>query len=209
LNTHYLADYKSKFLAYYKGAREKQLQADIAKGARGTSVTASVPAASSQAAAQPSLQTTTGPFQWTSTSFPSATKSAQEWFASPNQSTSEAQNPQKFAFGSPTTPNPQATADPSKIPKPFDFLKAPNATASPSKPNTSTTGAAPMGQAQAHPALSKVLSGLAEMGMAGVKAEDLPKLLPPDRMEPALIIMADVRAYFQGDCLLLLSVLIF
>ncbi|KAF8181827.1 P-loop containing nucleoside triphosphate hydrolase protein [Pholiota molesta] len=167
LNTHYLADYKAKFLAYYKGAREKQLQADIAKGARGTSVTASVPSASSQAAVQPSLQTTTGPFQWTSTSFPSARS----------------------------------------LPKnPFDFLKAPDTTASPSKPNTSTTGAAPMGQAQAHPALSKVLSGLAEMGMTGVKAEDLPKLLPPDRMEPALIIMADVRAYFQGDFRLLLSV---
>lgn len=46
--------------------------------------------------------------------------------------------------------------------------------------------------------IDKVLAGLAEMGMSGVKPEDLPKLLPPDRMEPALLIMADVRAYFQG-----------
>ena len=46
--------------------------------------------------------------------------------------------------------------------------------------------------------ISKVLAGLAEIGMSGIKAEDLPKLLPPDRMEPALTIMADVRAYFQG-----------
>jgi hypothetical protein len=46
--------------------------------------------------------------------------------------------------------------------------------------------------------IAKVLAGLAEIGMTGVKPEDLPKLLPPDRMAPALEIMADVRAYFQG-----------
>jgi len=46
--------------------------------------------------------------------------------------------------------------------------------------------------------IAKVLSGLAEIGIVGIKAEDLPKLLPPDPMEPALGIMADVRAYFQG-----------
>ena len=46
--------------------------------------------------------------------------------------------------------------------------------------------------------IAKVLAGLAEIGMTGVKAEDLPKLLPPDMMAPALEIMADVRAYFQG-----------
>lgn len=46
--------------------------------------------------------------------------------------------------------------------------------------------------------IAKVLAGLAEIGMTGVKAEDLPKLLPPDRMAPALEIMADVRGYFQG-----------
>jgi hypothetical protein len=46
--------------------------------------------------------------------------------------------------------------------------------------------------------IAKVFAGLAELGVTGVKVEDLPKLLPPDRMEPALIIMADVRAYFQG-----------
>ena len=46
--------------------------------------------------------------------------------------------------------------------------------------------------------IAKALSILAEIGIAGVKAEDLPKLLPPDPMEPVLAIMADVRAYFQG-----------
>lgn len=45
--------------------------------------------------------------------------------------------------------------------------------------------------------IAKVLSGLAEMGLPGIKPEDISKLLPPDRMEHALIIMADVRAYFQ------------
>jgi len=47
-------------------------------------------------------------------------------------------------------------------------------------------------------AITRVLSGLAEMGFQGLTASDLVKLLPPDEMEPALIIMADVRAYFQG-----------
>ncbi|KAJ3563691.1 hypothetical protein NP233_g8780 [Leucocoprinus birnbaumii] len=45
--------------------------------------------------------------------------------------------------------------------------------------------------------ISKVLSGLAEIGMSGVQAEDLAKLFKTDNMEPALEIMADVRAYFQ------------
>ena len=48
------------------------------------------------------------------------------------------------------------------------------------------------------PSVKNALASLAAIGLSGVKAEDLPKLLPPDQMEPALIIMADVRAYFQG-----------
>jgi hypothetical protein len=51
--------------------------------------------------------------------------------------------------------------------------------------------------------MAKVLAGLAEIGIHGVKPEDLAKLIPPDAMEPALNIMADVRAYFQGAFLLL------
>jgi hypothetical protein len=47
--------------------------------------------------------------------------------------------------------------------------------------------------------MAKILAGLAELGVVGVKPEDIPKLLPPDQMEPALVIMADVRAYFQGS----------
>lgn len=46
--------------------------------------------------------------------------------------------------------------------------------------------------------ISKVLSGLIEIGLTGVEAGDLAKLLKTDKMEPALEIMADVRAYFQG-----------
>jgi hypothetical protein len=48
---------------------------------------------------------------------------------------------------------------------------------------------------------SDVLSNLVKLGFTGLKAEDLAKLLAPDEMEPALNIMADVRAYFQGECL--------
>ncbi|GLB38018.1 putative TRAFAC class dynamin-like GTPase superfamily, dynamin Fzo YdjA family protein [Lyophyllum shimeji] len=45
--------------------------------------------------------------------------------------------------------------------------------------------------------VAKVLASLVEMGIVGVEAEALAKLLEPDEMEPALNIMADVRAYFQ------------
>ena len=48
--------------------------------------------------------------------------------------------------------------------------------------------------------VAKVIASLAEIGMSGIKAEDLAKLFPPDKMEPALEIMAGVRAYFQGMC---------
>jgi hypothetical protein len=51
--------------------------------------------------------------------------------------------------------------------------------------------------------VSKVLAGLVEIGMVGVNPGDLPKLLPPDGMESALTIMADVRSYFQGMLLYL------
>lgn len=46
--------------------------------------------------------------------------------------------------------------------------------------------------------VSKVLSGLSKVGINGVKSTDLYKLLPSDPYEPALDIMATVRAYFQG-----------
>ncbi|KAJ7328443.1 hypothetical protein DFH08DRAFT_967565 [Mycena albidolilacea] len=49
----------------------------------------------------------------------------------------------------------------------------------------------------AYPDIAQVLAGLAAVGLNGIDAEDLVKLLPPDRMDPALNIMADVRAYFQ------------
>jgi len=44
--------------------------------------------------------------------------------------------------------------------------------------------------------VNHILSGLSEIGIS-VKATELAKLLPPDPMEPALNIMASVRAYFQ------------
>lgn len=45
---------------------------------------------------------------------------------------------------------------------------------------------------------TKVLSGLTELGVT-VKSTELLKLLPADPLEPALHIMATVRAYFQGQ----------
>jgi hypothetical protein len=48
--------------------------------------------------------------------------------------------------------------------------------------------------------IAQALGGLAGVGLGAVTAADLVKLLPPDRFDPALNIMADVRAYFQGAC---------
>ena len=47
--------------------------------------------------------------------------------------------------------------------------------------------------------MAQILSGLPQVGITGTQAVDLTKLLPPDPMEPALNIMAGVRAYFQGS----------
>ena len=51
--------------------------------------------------------------------------------------------------------------------------------------------------------IAKIMAGLAEVGVSGIKPEDLPRLFPSDSMEPALLIMADVRAYFQGNWLII------
>ncbi|TRM59249.1 P-loop containing nucleoside triphosphate hydrolase protein [Schizophyllum amplum] len=45
--------------------------------------------------------------------------------------------------------------------------------------------------------IEKILAGAVEVGITGTKAEDVARLLAPDAMEPALHVMADVRAYFQ------------
>ncbi len=46
--------------------------------------------------------------------------------------------------------------------------------------------------------VNEVLAGLTSMGIHGTKSGDLAKLLPPDPYDPAVEIMASVRAYFQG-----------
>ena len=101
MNSHYLSDYRSKFLAHYRGARELNHQPDVMKTIQSFSL-------------------------------------------------SQARNTQYNTY------------------------------------NGQPTGVA------------KVIASLAEIGMSGIRAEDLAKLFPPDKMEPALEIMADVRAYFQG-----------
>lgn len=46
--------------------------------------------------------------------------------------------------------------------------------------------------------VAHALSALAKLGYHGLKAEDLGKLLGHQNMEPAMEVMATVRAYFQG-----------
>jgi hypothetical protein len=53
--------------------------------------------------------------------------------------------------------------------------------------------------------VSRVTSGLALLGFSNVDPSTLPRLLPPDPMEFAIEIMSEVRAYFQGSELSLLS----
>jgi hypothetical protein len=48
-------------------------------------------------------------------------------------------------------------------------------------------------------AMSEAMSALTRMGLEGADASLLANLLPPDPMEPAIGIMADIRAYFQGS----------
>jgi hypothetical protein len=56
-------------------------------------------------------------------------------------------------------------------------------------------------------AMSDTLCSLTKMGLEQADVSLLANLLPPDRMDPAIEIMADVRAYFQGSsCILLLLV---
>ena len=43
-----------------------------------------------------------------------------------------------------------------------------------------------------------ILNGLRNIGLPNVKAVDLPRLFASDPYEPAINIMATVRAYFQG-----------
>ncbi|SRR5713226_2881685 len=47
-------------------------------------------------------------------------------------------------------------------------------------------------------AMRDTLCSLTRMGLEA-NASSLANLLPPDRMDPAIEIMADVRAYFQGS----------
>lgn len=51
----------------------------------------------------------------------------------------------------------------------------------------------------------QLMSALPQIGITGTQPEDIAKLLAPDPMEPALAIMAGVRAYFQGKCNRLLT----
>ncbi|KAH9012186.1 hypothetical protein EDB84DRAFT_1249192, partial [Lactarius hengduanensis] len=46
-------------------------------------------------------------------------------------------------------------------------------------------------------AINETISSLAMLGLHLVEASSLATLLPPDPMEPAIGIMADVHAYFQ------------
>jgi hypothetical protein len=47
-------------------------------------------------------------------------------------------------------------------------------------------------------AMSHILRGLASFNLSNVAPADLAKLLPPNPQEPAITVMAEVRAYYHG-----------
>jgi hypothetical protein len=53
-------------------------------------------------------------------------------------------------------------------------------------------------------AMNDAVSALTKMGLEGADVSLLANLIPPDPMDPAIGIMADVRAYFQGSYFYLL-----
>jgi len=55
--------------------------------------------------------------------------------------------------------------------------------------------------------VNTVISYLAALGLSNVDPSTLPRLIPPDPMESAIEIMAEVRAYFQGSERSLLSLI--
>lgn len=59
-------------------------------------------------------------------------------------------------------------------------------------------------------AMKEAITALTKLGLEKANASSLAKLLPPDPMEPAIGIMADVRAYFQGawDIFSLISIML-
>ncbi|KAJ2922805.1 hypothetical protein H1R20_g14300, partial [Candolleomyces eurysporus] len=124
VNYHYLSEYKNKFLAYYKSARDKETRGKV------TSQIENFVSQPTVSAAGPSQPSTPG--------------------------------------------NPKAA----KKPRPTGFFGSPE---EPEEPN----------------GIAKVMAGLTEMGILGIKPQDLYRILPPDEMEPAINIMADVRAYCQ------------
>ncbi|KAF9047683.1 P-loop containing nucleoside triphosphate hydrolase protein [Panaeolus papilionaceus] len=172
LNTHYLEAYCSKFITYYRAAREKYEQGDLI----GHIKQFNKPVATTQAApstfsfATPPATAAATP-TITSTTATSAAGSGPSF--PPSSSPFGAKFPPSTLFGA------QSSSTPA-LPQAFVPI-ATSVTPTPSAPAS----------------ITKILSGLAEIGLQGLKAEDLLRLIPSDPMEPALVIMADVRAYFQ------------
>ena len=193
LNTHYLADYKDKFLAHYKGAREKAAQHNLAnKQPAPTFNFSSIKTIEAPPASRTASSTSVAAFS------PNSSTSAFSFAPPPKRARPElAVNTGATAHA--PTPAPSTSTEaalPSTSTKASTPVAGNGASAASQAQLQLAATAASLAHTQA--AVNKVLAGLAEMGMTGVTEADLPKLLPPDRMEPALIIMADVRAYFQG-----------
>ena len=64
--------------------------------------------------------------------------------------------------------------------------------------NHNQGGAVPA--APTYDCIGAIKNAFKQIGVHDVSAEDIPQILPADDMDPALDIMSEVRAYFQGKC---------
>jgi hypothetical protein len=179
LNTHYLADYKDKFLAYYKAARDNDANSSLMRAIEMYKPGAVVSPPSSAPSAPSAPASGTSSAFGTTFSFDTPAKSQNAFsrtsiFGQPASSSSAKDT---------ATPAPVASST-----LPFSSLAA----------GIEAAATQVMQSSQQQTGIAKILAGFAEIGVHGIKPEDVAKVLPPDQMESALDIMADVRAYFQG-----------
>lgn len=252
VNYHYLSDYKSKFLSYFKSARDKEIRGGVAaqiEALVGGGEPSHRPIASSimHAPIIPPPNPPpppTSPFSIAATPAPAPTRafaplpagrvslsssktsgpgtkaagvvihqkpSAEDSGDESGSGTGESgeESASEFTkFGASGTGfgnlAPAAPSLPLFAPTAIPFATSSFSFPPPSQPMLATPATAALDAG-----ITKVLTGLTEMGIVGVKPEDLYRILPPDEMEPAIEIMASVRAYFQGEPLQLEPLIIF
>ncbi|KAJ7590319.1 P-loop containing nucleoside triphosphate hydrolase protein [Mycena floridula] len=186
-NNHYLQTCTEKWEAKYKDSRSGAAPGTgdrEAKRARTDKTTPDIQYLGSSSAPEGSKSRATSVSPSTGTSPGFATASKPTTFSAVPESSGAA----AFSFGSGA-----------KGGSAFSAFTASAATLTPA------AGANPFGSSAPKPRsttpatdeVHEALAALAKIGYAGLTADDLPKLLPPDENETEIHVMAEVRGYFQ------------